>query len=131
VASLILGKKDVKAILNENFRIAEEANARRQQQAREEGGVPEKAVLGKVCEEILMIYLAKSITNMFRKTLVDLLNTKLSTIKATVLAQALEFITSAGVGFLEERKTSSNDLILQISRDKYNLMREKIQAQPR
>ncbi len=57
--------------------------------------------MSKVCEEILMIYLAKSITNMFRKTLVDLLNSKLSTIKATILAQALEFITSSGVGFLQ------------------------------
>jgi hypothetical protein len=87
--------------------------------------------LSKVCEEIFMIYLAKSVTNMYRKTLVDVLNSKLSTIKANILAQALEFITSAEVGFLEEKKTSGNDLVLQISRDKYNLMREKIQAQPK
>lgn len=71
----------------------------------------------------MMIYLAKSVTNMYRKTLLDVLNSKLSTIKANILARALDFIISAEVGFLEEKKTSRNDLVYQIRRDKYTLMK--------
>ena len=55
-----------------------------------------------MAEEIMMIYMSKNVSSIFRKTLVDRLNMKLTTIKKEVLAQSLEFILSwKEIGFLE------------------------------
>jgi hypothetical protein len=82
-----------------------------------------------ICTEIQTVYMSKGVINMFKGTLLDTLNKRLR-FKMAPISQCLEFmISQKDIEFLKEVPLSSSQtVVVQISKEKFRLMRERIQS---
>lgn len=82
-----------------------------------------------MCDEILLIYLGKRVSNMFKVTLLEKLNEKCNQKRAGNVEQGLEWLLKKGLKFISQTKLSNGSLIIQIEKSKLNEAIEEIKKE--
>lgn len=73
----------------------------------------------KICEETQFQYLSAGVNNMFKATIIEKLNRKLS-FQGPLISEAVEFlIRLEAVPFLREKTLSKGEVVVQLNRSVY------------
>lgn len=116
--------RDITARLMESIREREKQNKLESEKVAREGIKIDKGTMVKICEDLLLVYMSKNVSNMFKTTLLEMLESRLS-FKNEIISESVDrIIRNESLGFLREKESSQRLKVVSMDRQKYRAARQ-------